>query len=86
MGWATAFNEPLIEKARWAETSIDLLSPLSWLREPDGACAICRPGLRHLPVAHRAGALVCESDVLAQCVRHEFIRHHLPLPSILVPA
>jgi hypothetical protein len=84
-GWATAFNEQLIEKARWAETSLDLLSPLSWLREPDNACAISDWTFATY-LLRDIQPLVCENDAIAQSVRHEFVRHHLPLPAILVPA
>jgi hypothetical protein len=85
LGLATAFNEHLIEKARWAETSLDLMSPLSWLREPDNACSISDWAFAtHL--LRDIEPLVCENDAIAQRVRHEFVRHHLPLPSLLVPA
>jgi len=92
LGWAVAFNRHLIDAACWANSSelwagtatLELLSPISWLREPDGACAVIDWQTAVITM-QGIDTITCENERLAEHARRAFIRRHLPLPTLLVP-
>lgn len=82
LGWATALGTDAIEASRWRGMPLTLMTPLRWLREPEGTASVI-DWRRAVYSLQDCAKITCDSLALADRVRAAFARP-IPLPPLYV--